>query len=407
MKINSDRALFARRRLRLGAGLGLALWAVVFAMGCGGGSPAAGPLAVPATAVAEATSLPVATPVAVPTATVSGSEVGKYATVATAVAAVLDEAAADGRFSGAALVARDGVVLVQQGYGQANAGSGTPNTPDAIFLIGSLTKQFTAAAILLLQEEGLLAVGDPLARYVPDYPGGEGITLHHLLNHTAGVVDYTNAPGFPATVGRPHSVDELIATFSGRQPEFAPGSRFAYSNSNYILLGKVIEVVSGRPYGEFVESELFRPAGMARSGYGEGARLLPGRAEGYRRAGAGGLQPAVEVDMSVPYAAGALYSTVNDLYLWDRVLRDGAVLAPASRAAMFAEEEAEYGYGWGLEVRDGRRLAFHGGWIPGYASHIVRWLDDDGVIILLSNVENAPVRPLVEELKGVLFADAG
>lgn len=320
--------------------------------------------------------------------------------LAEALDAVVRQFADTGRFMGAVLVAQDGRVLLSQGYGAANLQQNEPNTPATQFRIGSLTKQFTAAAILQLQDAGRLSVQDSLNTYLPDYPGGSEITLHQLLRHTSGVPEHVDR--IFNVMATPFPVDDLIGTFSSLPADFPPGNRFAYSNSNYVLLGKVIEVVSGQPYAAFIQEHIFDPLHMAASGYG-GNEIGPGQATGYA-SGPGGTRPGRFVDMSIPYAAGALVSTVEDLYVWDRALRGDGLLSPAGREMMFTPGQGGYGYGWFIENRPAGRVASHAGSIFGYRSFIQRGLDQDALIVVLSNVDAAPVPDIAAALQAALDA---
>src|SRR5262245_58847839 len=181
-----------------------------------------------------------------------------------------------GRFSGAVLVARDGRVLFKKGYGMASYEHAAPNTPQTPFRIGSQTKTFTAIAILQLQEQGKLSVHDPLAAYLSGYPHGEMITIHQLLTNTSGIPDYITAEGFSHTMGRPHTIDELIGSFKDRPLLFSPGERFGYSNSGWVLLGALIERLAWMPYGDYVREHILAPAGMERSGLEQPGQVLKG-----------------------------------------------------------------------------------------------------------------------------------
>jgi len=224
-------------------------------------------------------------------------------------------------FSGAVLLARGGKVLLSKGYGMANYELNIPNTPQTKFHIASLSKTFTAAAILQLQERGLLSVQDPIARFIPDYPRGNEITLHHLLTHTSGIPDINGVPEYDSLSRFAQTPASLIAVFRDRPLLFEPGARYSYSNSNYNLLAFVIEKVSGKTYGEFLQENIFGPAGMTSTGHdGDPATLLTNRATGYVPSGLFDLANAPFLDWSAKTGNGSIYSTVEDLYRWDRVL---------------------------------------------------------------------------------------
>jgi len=289
--------------------------------------------------------------------------------------------------SGSVLIARGGEVLLAKGYGPADREYGIPNTPDTKFRLGSVTKQFTAAAIMLLQERGQLSVDDPLARFLPDFPRADEIRLHHLLTHSSGVTNYNELPDYHTKLIQPLSIAEVIDWFKDVPPQFAPGERFSYSNSGYVLLAAVIEKVSGRTYADFLRESLFAPLGMDGTGQDDYTTVLPGRAEGYVNDGRE-IYRALYRDLPFTSGAGSLYSTVRDLYRWDRALRTDTPLSAAARERMFSAQQGEYGYGWFIRERCGRRLITHGGGINGFLTDFQRFVDDDVTVIVLLNYES-------------------
>jgi CubicO group peptidase (beta-lactamase class C family) len=326
------------------------------------------------------------------------------------MAAYLEAYLETGFFMGSVLVARAGKVLLSQGSGMANLEHGVANSPQTKFRLGSVTKQFTAVAILQLQEQGLLKVNSPISTYLPDYPQGGLITVHHLLTHTAGIPNYTSFPDYVQKQRTAMTLDEIITWFSDKPLEFAPGKRYSYSNSGYTLLTKLIEAVSGQPYAGYLQHHIFEPLGMNDSGYDQAEPILPHRASGYAPA-TKRYQHAAFVDMSIPSGAGGLYSTVEDLYKWDQTLYTDAVLSQSSRQLMFApavemgEEggNAHYGYGWVIDhVYECNRVG-HGGRIDGFTTSIARYPNEQVVIIVLSNLETAPVASISNDLAAILF----
>lgn len=290
-----------------------------------------------------------------------------------------------------ALVTRDGRTLLRKAYGVADLELGVPLRPDMVFEVGSVTKQLTAAAILMLQERGKLSVQDDITRYLPDYPThGQKITLEHLLTHTSGIPSYTGMAEWLARVRDDLTLAQVIDLFKDKPLEFAPGERWAYNNSGYILLGAVIEKVSGKSYEDFVEQEIFAPLGMTRSSYGSFSEVVPGRVRGYESA-AGGPRNARAVSMSTFHAAGALLSTADDLARWEQALADGKLLAPGSLAQMLTPMKVrsglstKYGYGWGVWEYAGTRIAEHAGDIFGFLSQVLVVPSERLVVILLSN----------------------
>jgi len=242
-----------------------------------------------------------------------------------------------GQFNGSVLVAEKGAVLLKKGYGLAQMEWGIPNTADTRFRLGSITKQFTATLVLRQVEQGRIRLDGKLSDYLPDYrpDTGQKVTIHHLLTHTSGIPSYTDSPTFFSEVSRdPHPVDEFVKKFCSGDLEFEPGSKFHYDNSGYFLLGALLEKVSGRSYEQLLREEILDPLGMKDTGYDRGETLLPHRAAGYEKDLAG-YRNAPYLDMSLPYAAGALYSTVEDLYRWDQALYGTAVLSEASKERMF------------------------------------------------------------------------
>lgn len=294
-------------------------------------------------------------------------------------------------FSGAVLVSRKGETLFARGYGLANVEHDVPNTPRTRFRLGSITKQFTAMAILVLKEQGKLALDDPIGKYVDDAPAAwKKVTLHHLLTHTSGVPSYTSDPSYVKKMARPESVKSMIARFRDKPLDFESGSKFSYSNSGYFLLGAVIEKASGTSYEAFLKSSIFDPLGLKDTGYDHFETVIPGRASGYEREG-DQLRNAPYLDMSQPYAAGSLYSTVEDLARWDRALHEGKLISKASYDRMFKTEKAGYAYGWAVADRSGRKEVGHGGGINGFATRIDRYPEQDVCVVVLCNV--VPVNP--------------
>jgi CubicO group peptidase (beta-lactamase class C family) len=313
------------------------------------------------------------------------------------------------RFSGAILVARDGKVLVSKGYGMADVENDVPNTPETKFRLGSLTKQFTAAAVLLLQERGKLSVQDSVCKYVAPCPEAwQPVTLHHLLSHTAGVPNFTNPAAFPdyvRTKREPTTVEALIGRFRDRPLDFKPGENWNYSNSGYVLLGHVVEKVSGKSYESFLRENIFEPLKMTSTGYDHADEVVKRRARGYAAGPDGGVVNASHIDMSIPFAAGGLYSTVGDLYLWDQALYTEKLLKKSSLDAMFTAVRNDYGYGFGVRKLFNRRVASHGGGIEGFSTTINRFPDDRVTVIVLSNYEAARSGVVARDLAAVAFGE--
>jgi CubicO group peptidase (beta-lactamase class C family) len=311
-----------------------------------------------------------------------------------------------GRFSGAVLVACGDRVLFKQGYGQASHEHGASNSVRTSFRIGSQTKAFTAIAILQLQEQGQLDIHASIDAYLPGYPRGDRITLHHLLTNTSGIPDYITADVFRSMMGVPHTPSELISTFKDLPLLFEPGTSFSYSNSGWVLLGAIVERLSGRSYGDYVQERIFAPLEMARSGLARSGQVLHDHADGYLCQD-GQVVRAGYLDNANQYAAGALHSTVEDMYRWDRALYGDQLLSRASRERMFAPyidiEMGAYGYGCATRAVFGRRCIETSGGTLGFVSITTRYVDDDVAIVLMSNFENSPFQELERGLAAIVF----
>ncbi len=293
-----------------------------------------------------------------------------------------------GEFSGSVLVARDGEILFDRGYGLANREWNIANDGDTLFRLGSVSKQFTAVAIMLLNERGAVDLDAPLKTYLPDAPDAwDGVTIRHLLTHTAGMPDFTRFDDYEALKTRPATLASLIARFSGRPLEFEPGSRFAYSNSGYILLTAVVERAGGSSYADFVSRNLFEPLGMTASGYDHAAIVLPRRASGYVLT-ADGPANAPFVDMSIPQGAGGLYSTTHDLLKWEQGLFGGRILKPGSLTLLTTPVRNDYAFGLISTRNEDRRIVSHNGGIEGFNTWLAH-ADDGLTVVVLGNL-NGP-----------------
>jgi CubicO group peptidase (beta-lactamase class C family) len=306
----------------------------------------------------------------------------------------LREIVRDGYPGVALLVARDGKVLFRRAYGRACVEHAVPATPETKYRIGSITKQFTAAAILRLQEQGRLSVQDKLSKFVPDFPRGGEVSVHQLLTHTSGIHSYTNSPGFLSVATVEVKPEELIQSFKNDRFDFAPGQRFLYNNSGYFLLGAIIEKVSGQSYADHLRTSFFEPLGMKSTGVHTSRDIIPGEAYGYAWEHDRVVKP-LNWDMSRAGAAGALYSTVDDLFLWNEALFGGKVLSPSSLAAALVpvvtaedEEQAKdegYAYGLGIARTRGLRAVAHGGGLHGFAANLLRVPEQRFTVVALSN----------------------
>ena len=303
-------------------------------------------------------------------------------------------------FSGSVLLERNGKVLVRKGYGKADREKHLVNTAQTKFRIGSLTKQFTAMAILILQARGKLNVQDRICTYFSRCPAAwQKITLHHLLTHTSGIPDFISFPDFKITMRSPSSPTQTIARFKDKPLDFQPGEKFSYSNSGYVVLGAIIEQTSGKKYETFLQENIFVPLQMVNSGYDHNNGDL---AIGYQNQ----TNLADFIDMSIPYAAGGLYSTVEDLYRWDRALYTDKLISKSLRDKMFtAFGGFGYGYGWGIGKEGDRPMASHAGGINGFSSSITRYPNDKIVIIVLSNREDGNSGDIGVQLAKIVFGE--
>jgi len=308
-----------------------------------------------------------------------------------AIDRIFAEAYPSGGPGAAVLVVQDGKNVLRKGYGMAEVELGVPISPDMVFRVGSVTKEFTSACVLRLAEEGRLSLDDPIGKYLPDFPtGGRRVTIEELLNHTSGIHSYTDMPAWHERMREDWTLTELEAFFRDAPFDFEPGTKWHYDNSGYVLLGAILEKVTGRPYAEIVDEMIFRPLGMSASRYGSDRPIIPGRVAGYQRT-PGGVVNAPFLSMTQPYAAGALVSTVDDLACWQAALDAGRVLKPETLRRMWTParlpggSDTRYGYGWIVWSWDGHAVVEHGGGINGFQSANMRLPDDHIYAAVLSN----------------------
>jgi len=308
------------------------------------------------------------------------------------------------------IVTKDGKTVFRKAYGMADVGARQALDADMSLRLGSITKQFTAAAILKLAEQGKLSVGDDFRKYLPDFPDkGKTITIEHLLTHTSGIPSYTSLPGFRAGMAKDLSLTELIALFKDLPVEFAPGERYAYNNSGYILLGAVIEKVSGQRYADFMAKQIFDPLGMKHTAYEGYERNKVTAARGHEGRD-GQFRPAAVLSMTQPYAAGSLVSTVDDLARWDAAITAGKLLKPASWKQAFTQyklvngEAHGYGYGWSMGTLKGSATIAHGGGINGFSTYATRLPDEKVYVAVLNNSDSGLVAPEVVASKAAAIA---
>jgi CubicO group peptidase (beta-lactamase class C family) len=309
-------------------------------------------------------------------------------------------------FTGTVLVAKDGSVLFEKAYGLANREWDAPNTLDTKFRIGSMTKQFTAAAVLQLAEQGKLNIDDPVSKYYTDAPTSwSKITIRDLLTHTSGIPEITDLPDYSMFITQNTTPLGIINRIRDKPLEFQPGTRFKYDNTGYIVLGYVIEKVSDGTYADYIQQHIFKPLGMKNSGYDVADSIIMHRASGYEWRD-GRWHNAPYISMTVPFAAGGLYSTVGDLLTWDQALYSNKLLNEASLKEMFTPNKPNlsyYGFGWEIMEDRGHRFIWHGGVVNDFHSMISRYPDERLTIILLSNDQAAPVERMSHDLAGLYF----
>lgn len=305
---------------------------------------------------------------------------------------------------GTVIVVKDGSPAYRAARGMASLELGVRMQPDSVLRIGSVTKQFTSAAVMILVEQGKLALDDEITRFLPDYPvQGRHITLEHLLTHTSGIRSYTSLPAWPGAWGRDFTTAGLVDFFKNEPMEFEPGERYLYNNSAYFLLGAIIQKVSGVAYPEFLARNIFTPLGMTRTRDGDTGPVVKGRAQGYQLSG-GVIVNAPYLSMTQPGAAGALISTVDDLARWDAAIGAGKLLEADSWRRIFTPyrltngKSTGYGYGWQVGSFEGRTVQEHGGGIHGFSAYVVRLPDDRVYAAVLANSTTVNTGALARKL---------
>ena len=297
------------------------------------------------------------------------------------------------------IVTKDGQTVFRKAYGMADVVRHVPMTPDTVLRIGSLTKQFTSTAIMMLADEGKLSVSDDITKYLPGYPThGKKITIEHLLTHSSGILSYTSKRSFRDAMAKDMTVAQMIDSFKDDKPEFEPGAQWRYNNSGYFLLGAIIEKVSGMPYAKFVEQRIFVPLAMTNTAYEGYERGTAPRAAGHTGS-PGHYEPGTPLSMSLPYAAGSLVSTADDLARWDAAVSSGKLLKAASWQKAFTPytldggAPTKYGYGWMLDKVQGAPTIGHGGSINGFKAFALRVPSEKLYVAVLSNSDSGLVAP--------------
>jgi len=325
-----------------------------------------------------------------------------------AIDRIVEQAMDDGPIAGVSVVVTRGWrVLHARGYGYADVENRIPATPETVFRIGSITKQFTAAAVMQQVEEGNVDLDEPAARYLegyfPDNPDFSAFTVRQLLMHTAGVRDYTILEGAWEVVGLEMTPRQVVAYFQDEPLDFEPGVRFSYSNSGYVLLGTLLENVTGRPYGGLINAEMFVPQQLEATAYCDDRRLIPNRASGYEVV-EGEFQHARFASMSQIYAAGAICSSASDLARWSRALSRGDIVSRDGYEAMITPgtlndgSTIEYGFGLAVSYLDGHHRVGHVGGFLGFMSQMAHYEEEDVTIVVLTNTEGSAAANIEREI---------
>lgn len=317
--------------------------------------------------------------------------------------AVFQEHYKPGQPGATVLIAKGGKPIYRKAFGSANLELNVPMKPENVLELGSITKQFTAVAILMLMEENKLSLQDPLSKYIADYPKGNEITIHHLLNHTSGIKNYTDITSFRTLASEDMTPTEVINVFKNEPFDFNPGEKFNYSNSGYILLGYIIEQTSKTTYEEYIESNIFKKLGMTHSCYGSKKEIIPNRASGYSPIDESKNQNAEYLSMTLPYAAGSLMSTVDDMLLWNQAIHTNTLISEKSKLLAFTNYTSNdgkpiyYGYGWMPNEIAGVPTLEHSGGIFGYTTFGLYAPKENLYVIVLTNTNGiSPADPALE-----------
>jgi CubicO group peptidase (beta-lactamase class C family) len=311
---------------------------------------------------------------------------------------VIQSFVTDKQFMGSVLVARGNEILLNRGYGFANLEWNIPDSPTTKFRLGSITKQFTAAAILLLEERGKLSVDDPVKKYMPDAPvAWDKITIFNLLTHTSGIPSFTSFPDYAKLEGFSTTPEELVARFRDKPLDFQPGEKWSYSNSGYVLLGYLIGKISGESYAQFLQDNIFKPLGMVNSGYDSNSAVIQNRASGYTH-DQNGMVNAGYINMTIPLSAGGLYSTTEDLLRWEQGLFGGKLLSPSSLKKMTTPFKNDYGFGLAIHSINGHEEISHGGGIEGFNTILAYYPEDKLTVVVLANLNGSAPPEIAADL---------
>jgi CubicO group peptidase (beta-lactamase class C family) len=315
------------------------------------------------------------------------------------------------QFTGAVLVSEHDKVIFKGGYGLANREWNIPNAPDVKFRVGSITKQFTSMLVLQQVAKGSIKLDGHISDYLPYYrkDTGSRVTIAQLLSHTSGIPSYTDDPKFFPDVSRNYyAVDDFVTKFCSGDLQFEPGTKFHYDNSGYFVLGAILEHVTGKKYEDLLQENILTPVGMRDTGYDHWATIIAKRASGYQET-FDGIENAPYLDMALPYAAGSLYSTVEDLYKWDQALYTDKLLPADLKRKLFTPNLEEYGFGWAIHViakdqpSPGKTMITHGGGINGFNTNEVRLVDDHSLIVIFNNTPGADLNQFARDIRAILY----
>jgi CubicO group peptidase (beta-lactamase class C family) len=307
-------------------------------------------------------------------------------------------------FNGVALVSENGKILLNKGYGYKNVEAQEPNNEQTIFQIGSITKQFTSTIILKLEEEGKLSTSDKISKYFPDFPNGNEITVFNLLTHTSGIANYTNDVEFMKSEAvKPTTESKILALFKDKKLDFEPNTKYRYSNSGYMLLGYIIQKVTGKSYENVVREYIFGPLQMTHSGFDFVHLNDPNKATGYFSIDGKNSTISTLVDSSVSFSAGAIYTTTADLYKWHNGISGNDIVKRTSIEKAFTPFKNKYGFGWNIDSLNGKRAVMHGGGIFGFNANFARIEQDNISIVLLNNVGNPKLSDITKDIFAILY----
>lgn len=308
--------------------------------------------------------------------------------------------------NGVVLAAKDGKLVLREAYGTANLEHGIPCRTDTRFRIWSISKSFTAMAVMLLREEGKLKLDEPVGRYFPGIRGMDRITAEQLMHHRSGLANFTALPSYNGLLNKTKmSKQEVLRLVADHPAEFAAGSAFSYNNSGYVALAHLVERIAELSFEQFVTERILRPLGMNDSGLDTGTRTIAGMASPYSSSG-DDIIPAEYIHMSSVEGAGSMYSTTDDLYKWDQSFYDGRLLPQSVMAELLEARGANYGMGWFLDDRQGRRRISHGGAYIGFRSEMIRYPEERAVVIMLTNLDYVPVTRIASDVAALLLGGA-